>query len=71
MNISIRSGKTLKGLGSINLSTKNIKNEGLEKEKSYKEIKVTESAEFPKILIKSISQTSMNRKLTERNFKIL
>lgn len=70
-NITVGSGKALKTLGSINGSTKNINLETAEKEKSYKNLKLTGSIEFPKILVKSISQTTINKKLEDKNLKIL
>ena len=70
-NITVASGKTLKTLGSINASSKNINLDISSKEKSYKNLKLTNSIEFPKILVKSISQTTMNKKTDEKNLKIL
>ena len=69
-NITVTSGKGLKTLGSINASSKNITLDG-DKEKSFKNLKLTSSMEFPKILVKSISQTTMNKKLEDKNLKIL
>lgn len=42
-NLTITGGKTLKTLGSINASAKNINLEAIDKEKSYKNLKLTGS----------------------------
>ena len=39
--------------------------------KSFKNLKLTSSTEFPKILIKSISQTTMNKKSEDKTLKLL
>ena len=56
--LSSMSHKALKTQGPAPLSTKNSDLNG----KSYKNLKLASSTEFPKILVKSISQTTMNKK---------
>lgn len=63
--------KPLKTLGSVNLSVKNIDNKQFIKDKSYKNLKINSSTEFPKILVKSISQTTIHKKLEDKNLKLL
>lgn len=57
-NLTSMSSKILKTQGQTPLSTKNSDHHG----RSFKNLKLTSSTEFPKILIKSISQTTMNKK---------
>ena len=57
-NLTSISSKILKTQGPTPLSTKNSDHHG----RSFKNLKLTNSTEFPKILIKSISQTTMNKK---------
>ena len=66
-NLTTISHKTLKTQGIAPLSTKNSDMHG----KSFKHLKLTSSTEFPKILIKSISQTTMNKKSEEKTLKLL
>ena len=61
------SHKALKTQGPAPLSTKNSDLNG----KSYKNLKLASSTEFPKILVKSISQTTMNKKSEEKTMKLL
>lgn len=66
-NLTSLSSKILKTQGLTPLSTKNSEVYG----RSYKNLKLTSSTEFPKILIKSISQTTMNKKSEEKTLKLL
>ena len=66
-NLTSMSSKALKTQGTAPLSTKNSDLNG----KSYRNLKLTSSTEFPKILIKSISQTTMNKKSEEKTLKLL
>lgn len=61
------SHKTLKTQGAAPLSTKNSDYNA----RSFKNLKLTSSTEFPKILIKSISQTTVNKKSEEKTVKLL
>lgn len=62
-SITLASHKTIKTLASINASSKTGTIDLSTKESSMKNIKLTGSMEFPKIINKSISQTTMNKNM--------
>ena len=58
--------------GSVfSISTANKENIKENKQKSVKNLKLSSSIEFPKFLAKSVSQTTMNKKMDEKKLKIL
>lgn len=59
--VSSKALKTIESIGSIATSTRNIDLKDT-KDKSYKNLKLASSIEFPKILCKSISQTTMHKR---------
>lgn len=62
-NLTSMSGKALKTLDSMGSMCALAKNNQKDfKQKSYKNLKLTSSIQFPKILCKSISQTTIHKK---------
>ena len=71
-NLTSMSGKALKTLDSMGSMCALAKNNQKDfKQKSYKNLKLTSSIQFPKILCKSISQTTIHKKTEEKTLKIL
>lgn len=74
-NLTSMSGKALKTLDSMGsmctLGRSNEIRDIKDKEKSYKNLKLASSIEFPKILCKSISQTTIHKRTDEKTLKLL